>query len=93
MEIIKKLIAKNTRLIKLFGGQAVYLITGKSLGLGIIGLSYFLYPETFPRYAKITISSSLIAYVLILGIPYAVQIWSQDLKDRSLRNLLALSIL
>ena len=53
MEIIKKLIDKNTRLIKLFGGQAIYLITGKSLGLGIIGLSYFLYPETFldmPRF-------------------------------------------
>ncbi len=93
MEIIKKLIEKNTRLIKLFGGQAIYLITGKSLGLGIIGLSYFLYPETFPRYAKISISSALIAGVLILGIPYAVQIWSQDLKNRSLRNLLIISIL
>ena len=93
MEIITKLIAKNTRLIKLFGGQAVYLITGKSIGLGIIGLLYFLYPESFPRYAKISISSSLIAYVLILGIPYAVQIWSQDLKQRSLGHLFIISIL
>ena len=76
-----KITIKNLKeVVVTYRAQFGYLVIGKMLSLLIIFSLYTLYPDTFDSYARISMSGSLLAGVAILGLPYAVQFWSQDFK-------------
>ena len=75
------LLSKTYNFINFVTERVGYLVFGKVFSLTLIGLMVFSFPESFETYARVSISSALFSAVLVIGLPYLVQLWSQDIKE------------
>jgi hypothetical protein len=90
--IIGKYIRISQGVLQSISSQIGWLIVGKIIALSSIAIYFTIYPAYFDLYARTSIASSLLSTIALAGLPYTVQMWSQDSRKLSVRVLSSVSL-